>query len=839
VSQPPDSTLDRRRSGEERPASAKKAGSSGKAGGASKTGSAGKNGPRRPRSGGNGDGSRRATRGGPKGRWRRIQEGMADGWSRLLEMPVLWIALLLLLGTWLLTPGSLVFAPEVTPDSIAQRDYIAPEETLVPDPAATREKQRRARGEVLPVYDYDAATVEDRNEGFGRLFATGRRLLGDDPESLRRGEDWRQDLADELSAASGLRVGPQEAGMLADWAFTTDLEDRTLSLVRQALRRGVVSAKDDLLENRVQGITVRNLVTGEEEESFDLYDYLGYPAELRDLLESEVRDWLGLTSAERRAMVELMMSNVSPNLYPNNSETLARRERAAAETTPAFSRISEGEVIVRKGDRIDEATAELILELTGQGGWSRRALPMAGSFLLLALAALGMWVMLGRERVDGHSRRRVYGESVLMLLLALIGTKFFFLTASALAASFERAPFTSAGAYTLAVPFAALALLAALLLGRYPALVLSLVYSLLVGRLGGDDAAGVVLFSLAGSLAAIYALERYQFKQRLVLIRVGLLVAAVNVVVILALATGGGEVSLGAGGLAFDLVCGLASGFLVAAAAGFAVPVLESLLGIATDIKLVELANTNLPVLRRLAFEAPGTFQHSLMVANLAKEGCEAIGADATLAYTGGLYHDIGKVFRPEYFIENQRPGQNRHDKLAPSMSALILINHIKDGVELARQHHLPRPIIDAVEQHHGTRLIKYFFNRAQERADPDTEEVREADYRYPGPKPADKVMGVLMLADGIEAASRTLVEPTSVKVRTLIRTIMDDCLRDGQLDQTDLTLSDLRRVAEAFHRVLTTIFHQRIDYPGFDFNAKPKREAERPSPVAEPAGVS
>lgn len=780
----------------------------------------------------------RGGRGGAKGRWQRFQQGVSRGWSRLLEMPVVWVALLLLLGTWLLTPGSLIFAPAVAPDSIAQRDYIAPEETMVPDPAATLEKQRRAREEVLPVYDYDAATVEQRDTAFGELFTTGRRMLGNDPDALRRGARWRETLSGQLAEASGLRVAPDQAGVLADWAFTTDLEDRSRSLVRQLLRRGIVSAKDLLLENRVRGITVRNLVTGDEEKSFDLYDYLGYPTELRELLEAEVRDWLGLTPGERQAMVDLMLSNMSPNLHPNNSETLARSERAAAETTPALSRISEGEVIVRKGDRIDQATAEMISELSGKRGWSRRARPMAGTLLLLALAALGMWVMLARERVESHNRQRVFGESLLMLLVAIVGTKFCFLTASALAASFERAPFTSAGSYFFAVPFAALALLAALLLGRYPALVLSLVYSLVVGGLAGSGSASIMVFSLAGSLAAIYALEHYQFKQRLVLMRVGLLVAAVNVVVILALSLGqGGEGALSASGVAFDLVCGFVGGFLAAAAAGFAVPVLESTLGIATDIKLVELANTNLPVLRRLAFEAPGTFQHSLMVANLAKEGCEAIGADATLAYTGGLYHDIGKVFRPEYFIENQRPGQNRHDTLAPSMSALILISHVKDGVELARQHHLPRPILDAIEQHHGTRLIKYFFNRAQERSDPDTEEVREGDYRYPGPKPMDKVMGVLMLADGIEAASRTLVEPTSAKVRNLIQAIMDDCLRDGQLDRTDLTLSDLRRVADAFHRVLTTIFHQRIDYPGFDFNAGPKR-TERPA-VAEPARAS
>jgi hypothetical protein len=782
------------------------------------------------------DGGKRATRGGPKGRWRRLGERFGEQWSRLLEIPAVWAAVLLLLGTWLLTPGSLIFAPEVTPDSIAQRDYIAPEETLVPDPDATLEKQRRAREEVLPVYDFDTATVAERDQAFARLFAAGRRLMGSDPDRLRRAEDWRQALADRLSEESALRVTPQQAAVLTAWAFTNDLEDRVRSVVRQALRRGAVNAKDLLLENRMRGVTLRDLSSGEEREHFDLFDHLGYPDEVRDFLEAEVRDWLGLTGEERQAMVELMLANLPPNLHPNRSETMARREVAAAEATPAFSRISKGEVIVRKGDRVDAATAVLISEISGRRGWSRRLVPMAGTLVLLGLAALALWVALGREKTSGQSRRRIYAESVLVLVVAVAGSKLCFLTATALAASFDASWLTAQSSYLWAVPFAALALVTALLLGRYPALILAGLYSILVSQLAGDDGAAIILYAFAGSLAAVYALERYQFKQRLVLMRVGLLVAAVNVVVIVALLAAHGDADTSPARLAFDLVCGFTGGLLVAAAAGFAVPVLESMLGIATDIKLVELANTNLPLLRRLAFEAPGTFQHSLMVANLAKEGCEAVDADATLAYTGALYHDIGKVFRPDYFIENQRPGQNRHDKLAPSMSALILINHIKDGVELARQHHLPRPIVDAIEQHHGTRLIKYFYNRALERCDPDTEEVREDEYRYPGPKPRDKVMGILMLADGIEAASRTLVEPTPVKVRTLIRTIMDDCLRDGQLDHTDLTLSDLRRVADAFNRVLATIFHQRIDYPGFDFNAQPRRE--RPA-LAEPARAS
>ena len=476
-------------------------------------------------------------------------------------------------------------------------------------------------------------------------------------------------------------------------------------------------------------------------------------------------------------------------MHLNRSETLARQEAAAAAVAPVFNQIRKGQVIVRKGDQVTPAQARAIAQMRGDRRARQLVPTLVGTLLLLALAAGVVWLGLRRERVPDHGRPRLFGEALLLLLVALLGAKLCLVLAGALASSFEAPPLDSLRSYAYAVPFAALALLAALLLGRHAALLVGLV-SPPSPAVWPRPSPGWSS-TLAGSLAAIYALDHYQFGTALVMVRVGLVVGLANVVMVLIL-YGSRAAPSAAYACRLRPAVGFAGGLLVAAVASFAVPVLESALGITTDIKLVELANTNLPLLRRLAFEAPGTFQHSLMVANLAKEGCEAIGADPVLAYTGGLYHDVGKIFRPDYFIENQRPGQNRHDKLLPSMSALILINHVKDGLELAREHHLPQLLVDAIEQHHGTRLIKYFYNRAQEQPDP-AGEVTEEKYRYPGPRPQNKVMGVLMLADAVEAASRTLAEPTPAKIRALIRTIVEDCLRDGQLDETDLTLSDLR----------------------------------------------
>lgn len=756
--------------------------------------------------------------------WGRLRAG--DLWNRALERADLWAVLFLLVGAATFEPAALRWGGEVKAGTIALRDYVATRDLLVLDEAATRKRQDEAAEQVPPVYDFAPGPTGDGQ--LARLFDEGRRQLAESPGATA------EQLADRLVAPPAgpgtLKVTAAQVALFARHLFSPDLEDRLRGVLSQAQRRGVVANKAQLLENRLRGVTLRNLTTGAEQVHLDLFDHLGHPDEVNDFVADEVRDWGGYSLAERRLLAAFLVENLPPNLSLNQSETLARKNAAAANAGQSLARLRKGQVIVRKGDEIDSTDARIIAEQRGEAGAGRRWAPLAGSALLLALAALVVWLEAGRFRVADLSRVRVFCEGLLLLLVSLLGAKLSFVVVEALAAAVETRPFDSARGYGYAIPFASLAVLAALLVRRNVAVVSSILFALLASRATAPgETLWVVLYTLAGSLAAIFAWDRFQFRYRLVLFRVGLVVGVVNVLMALVFAAVWWERS--AAELAFDVTCALAGGLFVAAVASFAVPILEWLFGTATDIKLVELSNTNLPLLRRLAFEAPGTFQHSLMVANLAKEGCEAVGSDPLLAYAAGLYHDIGKVLRPDYFIENQRPGHNPHDRLAPSMSALVLISHVKDGVELARQHNLPRVLRDAIRQHHGTRLMRFFFDRAVKLSQPagseppEPPDLAEGEYRYPGPRPQNKAMGVLMIADAVEAASRTLTEPTPGKIREMIRAIVDDCLRDGQLDETDLTLSDLRVLSDAFGRMLSSIYHQRVDYPGFDFNAAPKRE--------------
>jgi len=210
--------------------------------------------------------------------------------------------------------------------------------------------------------------------------------------------------------------------------------------------------------------------------------------------------------------------------------------------------------------------------------------------------------------------------------------------------------------------------------------------------------------------------------------------------------------------------------------------------------------------------EAPGTYHHSIIVGNLAEAAAEAVGGDALLARVGSYYHDIGKLKRPYFFTENQFTEENPHEKIAPTLSTLIITAHVKEGVELAREAKLPEVIVDLIRQHHGTDLVRFFFHRAAE--NDKEEQVEEKDFRYPGPRPQTKEAAIIMLADSVEAAVRSLAKPTPARVEQLVRRIIKERLNDGQLDESDLTFKDLDKVADAFVRVLSGIFHTRVEYP-------------------------
>lgn len=373
-------------------------------------------------------------------------------------------------------------------------------------------------------------------------------------------------------------------------------------------------------------------------------------------------------------------------------------------------------------------------------------------------------------------------------------------------------PDGSAFIYGIPIPIGAM--LVKLIFDFHTSIIFSFAISLLTGIWLNDPSYAVYIF--IGSLTAAFSVMRC--KKRSVLIRGGVYISIANIVT--------ASIILLLKGDLFSLISPSAflfaaiSGIMVSATISMILPVIEYIFGITTDISLVELLDLDQPLMRNLMIAAPGTYHHSVIVGNLAEAAAEAVSANPLLARVTSYYHDIGKIKMPEYFVENQEGKVSKHDKLTPHMSSMILISHVKEGSELARQYKLPRLITDIMQQHHGTSLITYFYQKAVEQ----TLSTSQDDYRYPGPKPQTRVAALVMMADAVEAASRTLTDPTPARISSLVDRIINNIFLDGQIDECELTLRDISEIKKRFTYILTGIFHRRIEYPEPDIKGLPNK---------------
>ena len=371
--------------------------------------------------------------------------------------------------------------------------------------------------------------------------------------------------------------------------------------------------------------------------------------------------------------------------------------------------------------------------------------------------------------------------------------------------------FISQESVKFGIPLAAGAMLIALLFDFHTAIIFSFTISLFAGYWLNDPL--YPIYAFVGSLTAAFSVIRC--KKRSALLRGGLYVTAVNVLIVLILYLSRDELftSVVPSAVTFAIFSGIATSAIVS----LLLPFLEYAFKVTTDISLLELLDLNQPLMKSLMISAPGTYHHSVIVGNLVEAASETVGVNPLLARVSSYYHDIGKVKMPDYFIENQSGSPSKHFKLTPHMSSMIIINHVKEGVELARQYKLPQSIIDIIRQHHGNSLITYFYEKAKEQ---DGENIpTEEDYRYPGPKPQTRVAALVMMADAVEAASKVLTDPTPARISALVDKIINRIFLEGQLDECELTLKDISEIKKRFTYILTGIFHKRIDYPGFDFS--------------------
>ncbi|MDI3534423.1 MAG: cyclic-di-AMP phosphodiesterase PgpH [Thermosediminibacterales bacterium] len=532
-----------------------------------------------------------------------------------------------------------------------------------------------------------------------------------------------------------------------------ELEKNTLNLVKEILENGI---KEDALDK------AKTLITS------GFYEY------------NMSRD---LTSLG----VEIAKNTIKPNMVFDKAATEKSKLEAINSVQPVM--ITKGEIIVEKGHKITEENLEIMksLNLVAQDNKAYVNLVL-GAVILVALLMTLMLIYIKFFSSSFFKKRRYITLLGLIILTVLLIGK---------------------GLYQISgylIPVAAGSVLIAILLNPRTAVLVNLIMSVLVGLITGNVFKYVIV-AIIGGITGIYGVTKVN--QRSDLTRAGFLVAFTNMVTIIGLGL------IDNGPLLEVLkqsMWGIVNGVFSAVLAIGSLPFLENAFGITSSVKLLELSNPNQPLLKKLLLEAPGTYHHSIIVGNLAEAAAEEVGGEPLLARVGAYYHDIGKTKRPYFFIENQLTSENPHDKITPSLSSLIITSHVKDGVEIAKKNGIPDVIIDIIQQHHGTSLLSYFYHEALQQDTADS--VQESNFRYEGPLPQTKEAAIVMLADCVEAAVRSLSNPTSGRIEGMVRQIIKNKLNDGQLDECDLTLKDLDKIARAFSKVLMGIFHTRIEYP-------------------------
>jgi len=642
-------------------------------------------------------------------------------------------------------------------------DIPAPRTITFEDRAKTEELRREAAARVEDQYDRDTRVSGAVQRDISAVIAGIGEVQGES-EANREARIAR--LRQLLPFAL-----PEET-----LAVLSQPSPRTLQLLEQSVNGLVAQA----LESK-EGVTPENLDQTRE----NLFARLG------DRHFNKAYEELGRN---------LIKTYLRPNTFFNADRTRVLKEAAMQTVPPQQVTIWKDEKIVRAGDVVKPEQMAKLEAL----GLTQAPIPwrvLIGNGLLVILLMVVVLFYLYQQN------KEIYRNAGHLYLLGIIVVVVMVVAKAIIAINITQWPELSA-LFGYMVPMAAAGMLIAILLdSRLAVLVVAVMSFLLMLMTDGQLRFGVV--GLVGGITGVYTVSR--LSQRGDLARAGVYTSLANITAILIMEL----IQSSSVGLivASAVLFGVGNGFLSAILTIGLLPYLETTFKITSSVRLLELSHPGNPLLKRLLTEAPGTYHHSIVVGNLAEAAAEAISAESLLTRVGAYYHDIGKLKRPYFFIENQLNQDNPHDKIAPSLSTLILTAHVKDGVELAREYKLPPVIIDIIEQHHGSSLCTYFYHKALENGQNEAA-VSEEEFRYEGPKPKTKEAALVMLADSVEAAVRSLQNRTPGRVEGMVRKIIKDKLMDGQLDECDLTLKDLDAIASAFLQVLSGIFHARIEYP-------------------------
>lgn len=734
----------------------------------------------------------------------------------------------------------------------ANRDYE------IPNKAATEQQRAEARASVRPVYDFNPSVLSDLKGGVQEAFGAMREIIaqdasrGDEPEKpgvKRRKPELDSELEGKLREARrefeqrlfGRPDSPLEdedfQALVAD-RFSPAVEQAAMMLLERAYLAPMAGSREELSREGGGGISVRDLRENTEQArpalAPSVVDVREAQGELDRFASVPGNLLIEKPATVRRAVLRMVKKQLRPNLTINTAETDARRRRAADAVKEVVTQIKKGQKVIGDGELITETHLIIFKGMREQIRELDLAQLQIGGAGLVAMLIAATYAF---QRAAFRRFRPTRKDAIVLglWLLAMLGLMHLGQTVSD--AVHDRYGEIPVEAFYYALPVSAGAMLVRFLLNEETALFFALVLSCLTGVLFGNSLA-YGIFTLVGSLVAAERIGRA--KDRGGIFKAGVVTGAVNLVIVVFSALAEGK------GLSADTALVAAFAFagtaLAAPATVMAItPLLEIAFGYASDIKLLELANLNHPALKELIVQAPGTYHHSIILGTLVENAAEAIGANPLLARSCAYYHDIGKGRNPLYFGENQK-GENRHDALAPAMSAVIIKRHVTEGLEMARQYRLPKRVADAIPQHHGTRLVGYFFHKAvkEQEGKENPQPIDDSIYRYPGPKPQFREAALVMIADAVEASCRSMPEPTTTKLQAQVQKMINLIFAEGQLDECDLTLKDLHQIAESFLHTLEGIYHTRPAYPpGAVGGVKPPASAAEAQKAPAPLAVA
>ncbi|MDP2645275.1 MAG: HDIG domain-containing protein [Desulfobacterales bacterium] len=750
-----------------------------------------------------------------------------------------------LIFTILLYPDLVLIKYSYKVGDISERDIKSPKDFFVQDIEKTEATRKQVLDAVLSVYDYNPTLSSSVIQNIQKAFSDLRALInaGKKPERTalpqKPAEGADSVVKDKLSLHDkiwqmkeafetklGISVSKEEYQILEKNDFSQAIADFICIILKDIFDTGVVTNKEILLRQTEKGIILRAIDTKEEKPATSLRPLYGHDQAkrmVRIIAQPILKD---IHYTVKDLIVDISTRLIQPNITLNQSETEERKKHAASKVTPALFKIKAGEMLLREGERVTE---DHLLKLAAMQDRinTKQILSSSMGVAMIILCLLIITYILRLRSIGATS---AYHNKDLFFLASVL-TTFFVLVKifPSFSGSLTSSTFFSlsdASIYFI-MPVASAAMIICLFLGFEISLFFSVVLAICTAIILQNRFEIFIYFLLSNTMAA-YWMQRC--KERKVFIKAGLKLGLLNVVLAASLnmymAHLSGKILFW--DCSFAFLGGVLAGVLTAGLA----PLVEVAFGYTTDISLLELANHDQPILHRLMIEAPGTYHHSVIVGSLVEAAAAEIGANPLLAKVCGYYHDIGKINKPLYFIENQTIGKNKHDKLAPSMSSLILIAHVKDGAKIAKENKLGQAIIDTISQHHGTSLIRYFYEKAKQLKGEDAINIDE--FRYPGAKPQTKEAGLVMLADIVEAASRTLENPTPARLQGLVQNLVNKAFSDGQLDNCELTLKDLHRIARSFNNILHGIHHHRIEY--YENQTLSNGKGKNGSPDRQPA---